>query len=47
MNDNNLIANVLLREIEELISNVERDEQTNQDWFINFLDKLNEQSVKY
>ena len=47
MNDNDLIANVLLREIEELISNVERDEQTNQDWFINFLDKLNEQSVKY
>ena len=47
MNDNNLIANVLLREIEELISNVERDEQTNQDWFINFLDKLNEYSFKY
>ena len=47
MNDNELIADVALREIEDLIANAESQNQINEDWFINFLDKLNELSVKY
>lgn len=44
---NKLIAEVLIKEIEEFLKDVENKEQQNEQWFINFLDKINTLSVKY
>ena len=44
---NNKIADVIIKEITQLIENVENENQKNDQWFLKFLDDLNSLSVKY